>query len=134
VSTASRVLWNLHQYYSQLAPRIEERLSSLRKPIERELKDFVKISRWNDLNFYALKHAVDKSHRTLHKKIKQFQVRFVTRDQENARVTNRVDFTTSRVVTFSLVTFPFFFFFFYILSLVLFVLSIHISKYISTPR
>ena len=33
----------------------------------------MKIARWNDINFYALKQAVEKTHRTLHKHIKQFQ-------------------------------------------------------------
>ena len=33
----------------------------------------MKIARWNDLNFYALKQAVEKTHKTLHKSIKQFE-------------------------------------------------------------
>ena len=32
----------------------------------------MKIARWNDINFYALKQAVEKTQRTLHKHIKQF--------------------------------------------------------------
>lgn len=37
------------------------------------LQDFVKIARWNDKNFYAVKAAVHKSHKTLHKHMKQFE-------------------------------------------------------------
>ena len=33
----------------------------------------MKIAKWNDINFYALKQAVDKTHRTLHKQVKAFQ-------------------------------------------------------------
>lgn len=36
-------------------------------------QDFVKIARWNDKNFYAVKAAVHKSHKTLHKHMKQFE-------------------------------------------------------------
>ena len=35
---------------------------------------FVKIARWTDMNYWALKQTTDKTHRTLHKHIKSFQV------------------------------------------------------------
>lgn len=35
----------------------------------------MKISRWNDINFWAMKAAVEKSHKTVHKLCKKFQVR-----------------------------------------------------------
>lgn len=38
----------------------EERIAFVRKPIETELKEFVKIAKWNDINFYALKESVKK--------------------------------------------------------------------------
>ena len=34
---------------------------------------FVKVARWNDINFYALKQTVEKTHRTLHKHMKAFE-------------------------------------------------------------
>ena len=34
----------------------------------------MKIARWNDLNFYALKQAVEKTHKTLHKHMKEFKL------------------------------------------------------------
>ena len=37
------------------------------------MQGFVKIARWNDINFYAVKQAVEKTHKTLHKHIKQFR-------------------------------------------------------------
>ncbi len=32
----------------------------------------MKIARWNDINFYAMRQAVEKAHKTLHKHIKEF--------------------------------------------------------------
>ena len=33
----------------------------------------MKVARWNDINYYALKQTVEKTHRTLHKHMKQFE-------------------------------------------------------------
>ena len=38
-------------------------------------KDFVKIAKWNDSNFWAMKQAADKSHHTLHKFVRKYEVR-----------------------------------------------------------
>ncbi|TKS75776.1 Midasin MIDAS-containing protein [Collichthys lucidus] len=69
----SSLLWNLHKYYSQFSECIQTRISQLRQPIEKELKDFVKISRWNDVSFWSIKQSVNKTHRTLFKFVKKFQ-------------------------------------------------------------
>ncbi|XP_070579649.1 LOW QUALITY PROTEIN: midasin-like [Ptychodera flava] len=67
------ILWNVHQYYKQFLPAVEKKLQELRKPFEKELKGFVKIARWSDMNFWAMKQYVEKSHRTLHKFSKKFE-------------------------------------------------------------
>ncbi|XP_062606102.1 midasin-like, partial [Saccostrea cucullata] len=67
------LLWNLHQFYSQFLPLVREKIQQLRQPIEKELKGFVKIARWTDMNFWALKQTTEKTHRTLHKQMKAFQ-------------------------------------------------------------
>uniref|UniRef100_A0A7N8X771 Midasin n=1 Tax=Mastacembelus armatus TaxID=205130 RepID=A0A7N8X771_9TELE len=69
----SSLLWNLHKYYSQFSDYIHTRISELRQPIEKELKDFVKISRWNDVSFWSIKQSVEKTHRTLFKFVKKFE-------------------------------------------------------------
>ncbi|KAF0299690.1 Midasin [Amphibalanus amphitrite] len=69
----SALLWNLYQYYSQFYPVVEKHLRGLRKPIEQKVKDFVKIARWNDVNFWSVKDTVKKSHRMVHKHVKEFQ-------------------------------------------------------------
>ncbi|XP_034060418.1 LOW QUALITY PROTEIN: midasin [Gymnodraco acuticeps] len=69
----SSLLWNLHKYYSQFSDGIQTKITSLRQPIEKELKDFVKISKWNDVSFWSIKQSVDKTHRTLFKFVKKFE-------------------------------------------------------------
>ncbi|XP_034555077.1 midasin [Notolabrus celidotus] len=69
----SSLLWNLHKYYSQFSEGIQTRVTQLRQPIEKELKDFVKISKWNDVSFWSIKQSVDKTHRTLFKFVRKFQ-------------------------------------------------------------
>ncbi|KAK6297294.1 hypothetical protein J4Q44_G00318770 [Coregonus suidteri] len=67
------LLWNLHKYYSQFSECIQTKVTQLRQPIEKELKDFVKISKWNDVSFWSIKQSVDKTHRTLFKFVKKFE-------------------------------------------------------------
>ncbi|XP_035472852.1 midasin isoform X2 [Scophthalmus maximus] len=69
----SSLLWNLNKYYSQFSDCIQNKISQLRQPIEKELKDFVKISKWNDVSFWSIKQSVDKTHRALFKYVKKFQ-------------------------------------------------------------
>ncbi|XP_051581140.1 midasin isoform X2 [Myxocyprinus asiaticus] len=67
------LLWNLYKYYTQFSESIQSKITQLRSPIEKELKDFVKISKWNDVNFWSIKQSVEKTHRTLFKFVKKFE-------------------------------------------------------------
>ncbi|KAM3861280.1 midasin [Diretmus argenteus] len=69
----SSLLWNLHTYYTQFSECIQTRMNQLRQPIEKELKDFVKISRWNDVSFWSIKQSVDRTHRTLFKFVRKLE-------------------------------------------------------------
>ncbi|XP_051908078.1 midasin isoform X2 [Hippocampus zosterae] len=71
--TLSNLLWNLHKYYSQFSDCIQNKIGQLRQPIEKELKDFVKISKWNDVSFWSIKQSVEKTHRTLFKFVKKLE-------------------------------------------------------------
>ncbi|KAH3728947.1 hypothetical protein DPMN_054910 [Dreissena polymorpha] len=73
LATMQQVLWNLYKFYGRFSSTVQAELDRLRQPIEKELKGFVKIARWSDINFWALKQTAEKTHRTLHKHIKQFQ-------------------------------------------------------------
>ncbi|XP_030054953.1 midasin [Microcaecilia unicolor] len=67
------VLWNLYNYYKQFSERVQTRINELRCPLEKELKDFVNISRWNDASFWSMKQSVERTHRTLFKYMKKFE-------------------------------------------------------------
>lgn len=67
------VLWNMYNYYKQFVDNVNARIAALKAPIEKKLKDFVKIARWNDISYWAVKETVEKTHRTLHKFVKEFQ-------------------------------------------------------------
>jgi len=53
-------LLNLRKYYCQFLPAADNRIAALRNPIEKDLKNFVKIAKWNDINFYAVKDSIAK--------------------------------------------------------------------------
>ncbi|KAF4099466.1 hypothetical protein G5714_019592 [Onychostoma macrolepis] len=67
------LLWNLNKYYTQFSESVQAKITQLRSPIEKELKDFVKISKWNDVSFWSIKQSVEKTHRTLFKFVKKFE-------------------------------------------------------------
>ncbi|GAB6026519.1 hypothetical protein CHUAL_012942 [Chamberlinius hualienensis] len=67
------IFWNVVQYYSQFKDPVQTRVKELRKTFEKELKNFVKICRWNDINFWAVRESARKSHSTLHKHIKNYE-------------------------------------------------------------
>ncbi|KAK2883458.1 hypothetical protein Q8A67_017095 [Cirrhinus molitorella] len=67
------LLWNLYKYYTQFSESVQAKIIQLRSPIEKELKDFVKISKWNDVSFWSIKQSVEKTHRTLFKFVKKFE-------------------------------------------------------------
>ncbi|NXD83342.1 MDN1 protein, partial [Halcyon senegalensis] len=67
------ILWNLYNYYKQFSECVEAKITELRQPIEKELKEFVKISKWNDVSFWAIKQSVEKIRRTLFKFMKKFE-------------------------------------------------------------
>jgi midasin len=68
------VLWNVYHYYCQFSEAVAARIRNLRSPIEKKLKDCVKIFRWDDISHWAVREAITKIHKTLHKHIKQFKV------------------------------------------------------------
>ncbi|XP_057307926.1 midasin-like isoform X2 [Hydractinia symbiolongicarpus] len=66
-------VWNVFMYYTQFVTPVLQFKQDAKRPIEKELKDYVKIAKWNDINFYAMKEAVDKSHRTLNKFVRRYE-------------------------------------------------------------
>ena len=66
-------LASLYSFYSQFIPEVKNRFESQCTPIEKELKEFVSISKWNDINYWRLKDSVEKSHKTIHKYVRKHQ-------------------------------------------------------------
>ncbi|KAK4879011.1 hypothetical protein RN001_007157 [Aquatica leii] len=68
------ILWNLHKYYKQYESNVIAKIKELRTPIEKKLKDYVKIVRWKDISYWAIKQTAERTHKTLHKHIREFEV------------------------------------------------------------
>ena len=69
-----RLLWHSLLFYGQFESAVAQQVARLRRPIERKVRDFVKIMRWNDVNYYALKEAVHKAQSTLHRHMKEWSL------------------------------------------------------------
>lgn len=72
-SELSAILWNIHRYYSQFLNDVEGRLKVLKEPIAKKLKDTIKITRWNDISYWSVRNTAEKTRRTLHKFVKEYQ-------------------------------------------------------------
>ncbi|KAI9105976.1 hypothetical protein DFS34DRAFT_574203 [Phlyctochytrium arcticum] len=68
-----KILFHTHKYYQILEKGITETISKSRKPIWKELNDYVKIATWKDVNVFALKESAKKSHYHLHKFVKKYR-------------------------------------------------------------
>jgi midasin len=72
LTNVNDMLWNHIQYFSMYVSTVKQSVEKEKSSIEKELKDYVKIARWNDINFFAMKQAVDKSHRTISKYARRY--------------------------------------------------------------
>ena len=67
-------LWSVFSFYDTLYSKlINENISNEKQSIEKELKDFIDICRWQDMNYWALKQSVVKYNKGLFKIIKKFR-------------------------------------------------------------
>lgn len=72
--TLIAIIHNLYIYYSQFIVEINETIKSVRTPIEKKLKEFVKIESYNkDLSYFSMKSNITRVHRHLHKFRKEFE-------------------------------------------------------------
>ncbi|KAK9809153.1 hypothetical protein WJX72_010301 [[Myrmecia] bisecta] len=61
------VLYNSHRYYGQFLPRVKQSIQDGMTPLEKHLQDFVKLAKWEDRGYYAMRVATEKAQRQLHK-------------------------------------------------------------------
>ncbi|KAG0370064.1 AAA ATPase midasin [Gamsiella multidivaricata] len=66
-------IWNVHQYYCQFIENVQTYISTSKKPIEKEMKEHVKIASWKDTNIHALKASALKTHRRLNKLLRKYR-------------------------------------------------------------
>lgn len=68
------IIHNLHLYYSQFIIEIDDTIKSIRTPIEKKLKQFVKIESYNkDLSYFSMKNNIARVHRNLYKFLREFE-------------------------------------------------------------
>ncbi|KAK7081093.1 AAA ATPase midasin [Halocaridina rubra] len=65
--------WNFYHYYIQFLPLVTSTLAKARAPIEKDVKSYVKIARWNDINFFSVRESVTKSQRILHRHMRNWE-------------------------------------------------------------
>eukprot|EP00092_Neocalanus_flemingeri_P022654 GFUD01024574.1.p1 GENE.GFUD01024574.1~~GFUD01024574.1.p1 ORF type:complete len:2240 (+),score=854.36 GFUD01024574.1:478-6720(+) len=66
-------LRNLHTYFSGLNPGVEQALKQKLGASEAKVKEFIKMARWKDTSFFSVKNIVEKTRRTLHKTMREYQ-------------------------------------------------------------
>lgn len=65
---------NRYNYYSQFSDEISKTITKLRMPIEKKLKELVKIESYNkDLSYFSMRNNVSRVHRNLHKFLKEYE-------------------------------------------------------------
>ncbi|XJO73933.1 hypothetical protein BDV3_004832 [Batrachochytrium dendrobatidis] len=74
LKTIISILWNVISYYSQFSLSVETALTNARKPILTELKKYVKIATWKDVNVFALKESAKRTHYHLNKFVKKYML------------------------------------------------------------
>ena len=65
---------SLHLFYFQFLSDVKKKFDSQSQQLSKELKEFVSIAKWNDINYWRLKDSVEKSHRTIHKYVRKYEL------------------------------------------------------------
>ncbi|KAF6262490.1 hypothetical protein COO60DRAFT_1699221 [Scenedesmus sp. NREL 46B-D3] len=61
------MLWNVLSYYTQYLPAVSAAIDAGLGPLSKELADFVKLAKWEDRGYYAMKVSTEKAQRQLHR-------------------------------------------------------------------
>ncbi|KIP09693.1 hypothetical protein PHLGIDRAFT_86293 [Phlebiopsis gigantea 11061_1 CR5-6] len=67
------ILSNTASYYAQFGAKVNKSLAEQRKELEKNIRDFIKLASWKDVNIHALKQSAQKTHRQLYKVIRKFR-------------------------------------------------------------
>ena len=72
-SSVTSVLLNLYTYYSDLNLGVEKALESQNQNADSKLKEYLKIAKWKDTNFWSVQTIMDKTKKALHKVLREYQ-------------------------------------------------------------
>lgn len=75
MAALASALNTVHSYYCQFAPTVADALRAGGDPVEKELREFVRLQKWEDRNVYAMQASAERSHRKLHKLASKLNVR-----------------------------------------------------------
>ncbi|KAF8562123.1 hypothetical protein P879_04155 [Paragonimus westermani] len=73
-SNARRIVGNVIWFYAQFVPHVQQELVNLRRPIEKELKGIVHVTKWGDYaHFWSVKCNVDRCKKNIHKQVRNWE-------------------------------------------------------------
>ncbi|KAN0063854.1 AAA ATPase midasin [Thecaphora frezii] len=72
-SEVGTVLKNVAAFFWQFHAKVATTLKQQRDILEKEIRNFIKLASWKDINVHALKTSAQKTHRQLHKCIRSFR-------------------------------------------------------------
>ena len=72
-TSVGHVLQNLLTYYSDLNLGVEKALESQNQTAEAKLKEYLKIAKWKDTNFWSVQTIMEKTKKALHKVLREYQ-------------------------------------------------------------
>lgn len=90
------VLQNVTTFFRQFDERISSTLQSQRSVLEKDIKGFIKLASWKDINVHALKVSAAKTHRQLHKTLRKF--RDILRQPVDPMLASHLDALTRREI------------------------------------
>ncbi|KZV73642.1 hypothetical protein PENSPDRAFT_268056 [Peniophora sp. CONT] len=73
LSRVFRVIASTRAYYSQFVPQVVASLLTQRNALEKNIKDFIKLASWRDVNVQSLKASAKRTHIQLYKSIRKFR-------------------------------------------------------------
>jgi midasin len=67
------LLESLDGYYNRFIPHATKSLSEQRNALEKDIRDFIKLASWRDINVHSLRQSAKNSHRQLYKRVRKFR-------------------------------------------------------------
>ncbi|KAJ3340963.1 AAA ATPase midasin, partial [Kappamyces sp. JEL0680] len=68
------ILQNVSLFFAQYASAVEAKIEEVKKPILKELREYVQIASWKDVNVFALKESAKRTHHHLNKLMKKYRL------------------------------------------------------------